>query len=90
MAALSLPSPIDLPTLAKAQVDKDIATAVKNTSLVLQSVAIPATDFTFLCDMAMGVPSPYIPEKLQRQLSTQLHGLSHPGIHATQQLVTSK
>ena len=56
MAALSLPSSIDLTTLAKAQRDEDIATAVKDTSLVLQPVAIPATDFTLLCDMATGVP----------------------------------
>ena len=90
MAALSLPSPIDLPTLAKAQRDEDIATAVKDTSLVLQPVAIPTTDFTLLCDMATGVPRPYVPEKLQRQLYMQLHGLSHPGIRATQRLVTSK
>ena len=90
VAALSLPSPIDLHTLAKAQWDEEIATAVKDTSLVLQLVAIPATDFTLLCDMATGVPCPYVPEKLQHQLCTQLHGLSHPGIHATQQLVTSK
>ena len=83
MAALSLPSPIDLPTLSKAQRDEDIATAVKDTSLVLQPVAITATDFTLLCDMATGVPRPYVPEKLRCQLYMPLHGLSHPGIHAT-------
>ena len=90
MAALSLTSPIDLPTLAKAQQDEDITTAVKDTSLVLQPVAIPTTDYTLLCDAATGTPRPYVPEKLRRQLFTQLHGLSHPGIRATQRLVTSK
>ena len=52
MAAFSLTAPIDLPTLAKVQQEEDITTAVQGTSLVLQPVAIPTTDFTLLCDMA--------------------------------------
>ena len=90
MDALSLALHVDLPTLAKAQQDENITTAVKGTSLVLQSVVIPTTDFTLLCDVATGTPHPYVPKKLRRQLFTQLHGLSHPGIRATQRLVTSK
>ena len=43
VADLSLALPIDLPTLAKAQRDENITTAVKGTSLVLQSVVIPTT-----------------------------------------------
>ena len=81
---------IIIPTLAKTQQDENITTMVKGTSLVLQSVVIPTTDFTLLCDVATGTPHPYRPEKLRRQLFTQLHGLSHPGIRATQRLVTSK
>ena len=83
VAALSMALPIDLPALAKAQRDEDITTAVMGTYLVLQPVAIPTTDFTPLCDVATGTPHPYVPEKL-RQLFTLLHGLSHPGICATQ------
>ena len=75
VAALSLALPIDLPALAKAQQDEDITTAVKGASLVLQSVAIPTTEFSLLCDMATGTPRPYVPKKLRRQLFTQLHDL---------------
>ena len=62
MDALSLALPVDLPTLAKAQQDENITTAVKGTSLVLQSVVIPTTDFTLLCDVATGTPHPYVPK----------------------------
>jgi len=75
VAALSLALPIALPYLAKAQQDEDITTDVKGTSPVLQSVAIPTTEFTLLCDMTTGTPRPYVPEKLRLQLFTQLHGL---------------
>ena len=61
---LSLAPSVDLPTLAKVQQDENITTAVKGTSLVLQSVVIPTTDFTLLCDVATGTPRPYISEKL--------------------------
>ena len=79
---MSLALPNDLP---KAQWDEDITTAVKGTSLVLQTVAIPTTGVTLLGDVVTRMPHPHVPEKLRRQLFTQLHGLSHPGNRATQQ-----
>ena len=57
------------------------------TSLDLRRVSVPATDITLLCDITTGTLRP---QKLQRLIFEHLHGLSHPGICATQHLITSK
>lgn len=38
----------------------------------------------------MGTNRPYIPPKLRRQIFEQLHGLSHPGVRATQRLIGAR
>ena len=45
---------------------------------------------TLLVDESTGTPRPLVPESLRRAVFTQLHRLSHPGVRATQQLVSSR
>ena len=39
--------------------------------------------------MSTGVPRPYIPSELRRTVFDALHSLSHPGVRATQRLITA-
>ena len=59
-----------------------------STSLQLQSVSLPTSNITLVCDMSTGVPRPYIPSELRRTVFDALHLLSHPGVWATQRLIT--
>jgi len=47
------------------------------------------TDSTILCDFTTGVPRPYVPRKLQKDVFDSLHSLGHPNIRATQKLATT-
>ena len=90
------PSPVwmmmlwDFHTLAAAQREDDSATAAASTSLDLQRIPLPTTDVTLLCDHSTGTPRPYVPPNLQRPIFYHFHGLSHPGVQATQSFLTSR
>ena len=43
-----------------------------------------------ICDMSTGIPRPIVPSSYRRQVFDSLHSLSHPGIRATQRLITSR
>ena len=43
-----------------------------------------------LCDVSTGVARPLVPVKHRRAIFDALHGLSHPGIRATQKLITER
>ena len=51
---------------------------------------IPATNATIICDVSTGVPRPYVPSKFRRSVFNSLHSLAHPGVRATQKLLTSR
>ena len=42
-----------------------------------------------MCDVSTGVPRPYVPEAFRQAVFNSLHSLSHPGIRATQRLITT-
>ena len=48
---------------------------------------LPFTEVTLVCDMSTGIPRP---EAFRRKVFHSLHGLSHPGIRATQKLITTR
>ena len=54
------------------------------------SCAQSTADTTLLCDMSTGTPRPYVPQPLHRVVFDALPSLSHPGIRATQHLVTAR
>ena len=51
---------------------------------------IPASSATIICDVSTGVPRPYVPSKFKHTIFDSLHCIAHPGIRATQKLITSQ
>ena len=60
-----------------------------NSSLSFKPVSVPMADITIICDASTGTPRPYIPPKFRHTIFNSLHSLSHPGVRATQRLVTA-
>ena len=59
-------------------------------SLTLSRISVPTCDATLLCDTSTRIPCPLVPPQFRRQVFDALHSLSHPGVRATQRLVTSR
>lgn len=59
-------------------------------SLTLNAVPMPMSDATLVCDTSTGVPRPFVPARFRRTVFDSLHSLSHPGIRATQRLLTAR
>ena len=71
--------------------DPDLRRLESNSSLQLEKVPLALSDgVSITCDMSTGVQRPYVPESFRRAIFDSLHSLSHPGIRATQRLVTSR
>ena len=76
---------------AAQQSDPEISELQTSTSsLQLQPLPLPTSDLTLMCDMSTGVPRPYVPQQFRQTVFDSLHSLSHPSIHATQHLITSR
>ena len=75
---------------AVQQQDPDILKLLtSSSSLSLKACPIPMSDGKIIYDMSIGVPRPIVPSPYQRQVFDSLHSLSHPGVRATQRLITS-
>ena len=88
-----LPFSTDLQTLAQAQQDdQQLQNLLKSnsTSLKLAPVAIREHEVTvpLVCDTSTGTSRPYQPPPFRYSTFELLHSFSHPGIKATQRLVT--
>eukprot|EP00117_Sycon_ciliatum_P039851 scpid21637/ scgid29378/ Retrotransposable element Tf2 155 kDa protein type 1 len=84
---------IDTASFAAAQQDDpDLPSPGKDpsTSLCWQSIALPMTDHSLICDTSTASARPYVPAKLRRAVFNSLHGLSHPGTRATRHLITAR
>ena len=81
---------IDFAAIAAEQKTDTELTQLDKTSLKLQAMPIPATNATIICDVSTGVPRPYVPSKFRRSVFNSLHSLAHPGVRATQKLLTSR
>ena len=89
------PEGIDFTEMALAQgSDPDTLRFLNGTntssSLVLQPIPLENKDLTILCDVSTGVPRPVVPVACRQQVFNALHSMSHPGIRATQRLVTTR
>ena len=51
---------------------------------------LPVSESTIVYDASTDVPCPYVPPSFRRAVFDSLHSLSHPGIRATQRLVTAQ
>ena len=82
---------IDFANIAAEQkVDSEFTQLGKTSSLKLQSVPIPASNATIICDMSTGVPRPYVPSKFRRAIFDSLYCVASPGIRATQKLIMTR
>ena len=79
--------------MADAQTKDPQIRALQSSSasgLKVEPVTLLMSKDTILCDMSTGSHRPLVPRAWQRPVFDSLHGLSHPGIRATQQLIASR
>ena len=83
---------IDFDDIAIAQEsDDEIARLLSSdNALELKPIPVPSSQRTVLCDVSTGSPRPYVPAPFRRQVFHSLHDLSHPGIRASQRLITDR
>ncbi|KAK3880443.1 hypothetical protein Pcinc_015045 [Petrolisthes cinctipes] len=84
-------SPIDYATIAADQVgDAELQRLLDNPALQMKKITLPDTQVTLYADTSTDTLRPYIPEKHRHQLFKKLHDLSHPGIRASHQMMSSR
>lgn len=98
--ALSRTEAIDFPThynvkdMAQAQANdveiKGLLDKTIESSLNLKIIHIPEFNVDLVCDEVNDQIRPYVPLNFRKQVFDSLHGLSHPGVKATVNLVTSR
>ena len=83
---------VDFYALAKAQPDLATLQAMPTTdnTLSFAKVSLPMCSEHLLCDTSTGTPRPFVPETFRRTVFNSLHNISHPGIRASQHLITSR
>jgi transposase InsO family protein len=59
-------------------------------ALRLKKIRFPDKDVALYCDISGNNLRPFVPKPLRRDVFNSLHRLSHPGIRATQNLVTTR
>ena len=82
---------VDFQELALAQTqDPELAKFRADSSIKLEQVPLAFSDEqSIICEVSTGTLHPYVPESFHRPIFDIIHNLSHPGIHATQRLVTT-
>ena len=87
------PPIVDFAAMAATQsTDSHIRSLQSSSSTTLVVKAIPLANSThpLYCDTSTGNQRPIVPLSWRRTVFDSLHGLSHPGIRATQKLITSR
>lgn len=88
--AVSLPPLPDPAEFSRLQIeDEELKRLRSSSSLRLQDVAFPG-NIIVTCDVTTEKPRPFVPVSLRRKLFDASHCLSHPGVRATQRLMTSR
>ena len=62
----------------------------RSTSLKFSEVPLIISEGSIVCDLSTGTSRPYAPVEFRRAVFDALHNLSHPGIRATQHLMTQR
>jgi transposase InsO family protein len=81
---------IDFEEIAKAQATEEFQKEIRQSSLKTMSTAIPNSKLKLLCETSTRQYRPIIPLPYRRLIFDKLHGISHPGIRATQKLITQR
>ena len=86
------PPVVDFVAIAEAQLcDKQLKALQSSpfSTLVIEAIPLPNSSYSLYCDTSTGSQRPIVPLEWRRVIFDSLHGLSHPGIRATQKLITS-
>ena len=89
---VTLPPTIDFAAMADMQQHDDELHKLRSssTSLQLKDIPLDVGASQLVCDVSTGTPRPYVPSGLRKTVFDSLHSLAHPGIRATQRLVTER
>ncbi|GFU73027.1 transposon Ty3-I Gag-Pol polyprotein [Trichonephila clavipes] len=60
------------------------------TGLEFRPMYFAHSDKYFYCDLSKGLVRQYVTKQFRRQIFNQLHNLSHPGVKATQKLISAR
>ncbi len=90
LSALQLSQGIDLPAMAAEQARVGCPSDESVTGLQLEAVPLTAGTGTILCDVSTPFHRPFVPPLMRRAVFQTLHGLSHPGMRASQKLVAER
>ena len=86
------PPQVDFTAMAEAQSNDHQIRSLQSsptTTLVVEAVPLANSTHPLYCDTSTGTQTPVVPPAWRRIVFDSLHGLSHPGIRATQKLITS-
>lgn len=88
----AMPPAIDYSALALAQRTDSELEVLRTSSrhLIFHELPLPEGGVSVICEMSTGAPRPLVPLEFRRQISGALHNLSHPGMGATQNLLTER
>ena len=87
------PPVLDFAAMAKAQaVDPQVRSlqSAQSSPLVVEPIPLSNSTDPLLCDVSTGSQRPLVLLQWRRTVFDSLHNLSHPGIRATQKLITSR
>ena len=92
LSRISVNALLDFKEMGLAQRDDPEIKELLSTTSSLKLTTVPAqtSDTTVICDTSTGIPRPVVPAKFRRAVFDSLHSLSHPGVRATQKLVTAR
>lgn len=91
---IQFPSPVDYDYLALQQTtDTELQQILRNptsSSLQLRQLNFPGSQSPIYCDISNATARPFVPQTLRHHIFAQFHNLAHPGIRATNKLISSK
>ncbi len=87
------PPNVDFAAMAETQATDPQIRSLQSSptsTLVVEAIPLANTTHPLYCDTSTGTQRPLVPLPWRRTVFDSLHGLSHPGIRATQKLITSR
>ena len=87
------PPVVDFAAMAKSQTTDPQIRALQSSPsspLVVEPMPLLQSSDPLYCDTSTGTHRPLVPREWRRTVFTSLHNLSHPGIRATQKLITAQ
>ena len=87
------PPTVDVAAIAQAQATDPQVRALQSspsTSLTVEGILLHNYSVPLYCDTSIGKQRPLVPPAWRHTVFDSLHGLSHPGIWATQNLITAR